>query len=344
LHIALGYINTTGGDSTPVYIFDGQHKTAAQLLLNTKMIPVRIFLNPDKDRLVITNFNAGTTLRQVAFDKSVQRHLGNTIYRERVHRYQNDHGLDTDNLDFSEQNLVSYFKGESIRKYILDAIRDGILYDPENRLTMYIDTGGKGKEKPLSYSTVDKTFFSFFINQKILSTNISAGLENGTNPRILAKQQIVQLMSIIAEELLVDHYDFTIGTNQIESRIAKGEDLPHGHIRAYRMCREEILYNWLSYVNQIVYTYYAVTGSAIGNDNRGELFENEFPPVLWGRIRNYVRNLANMSLWVNLSLASTVFGGKQVNAFWSTVFKTGNTPSGTPVLQSPLDLTSLIQN
>jgi len=32
----------------------------------------------------------------------------------------------------------------------------------------FVDFGGRGQERPLSYSTVEKTFYSFFIYPKLL--------------------------------------------------------------------------------------------------------------------------------------------------------------------------------
>ena len=80
LHISLGWIDIKDDSESKVKIFDGQHKAAAQVMLDVKEIPVRVFINPNEDLIILTNFRAGTVLRQVAFDKSVQRHLGNTLY------------------------------------------------------------------------------------------------------------------------------------------------------------------------------------------------------------------------------------------------------------------------
>src|SRR5690606_24680645 len=125
LHVSLGWIDISEGTKSEVKIFDGQHKAAAQVLLGVLQIPVRIFVNPDKDKLIETNFRAGITLRQVAFDKSVQRHLGNTLYRDRVERYQNETKREAEDFNFSEQDLINFYKGESreMKRYILDSVR-----------------------------------------------------------------------------------------------------------------------------------------------------------------------------------------------------------------------------
>lgn len=110
LHIQLGWIDTRDGSDHKVRIFDGQHKAAAQVLLGTRTLPVRVFVNPDLNILLTANTHnthAGTTLRRVAFDKSVQRHLGSAVYVDRVERYQRERDLPADDYGFSERDLVN---------------------------------------------------------------------------------------------------------------------------------------------------------------------------------------------------------------------------------------------
>lgn len=342
LHISLGWVDLNGSDITRVRIFDGQHKAAAQVLLGINELPVRIFLNPDKDILLTTNTNAGTILRQVAFDKSVQRHLGSALYIDRVQRYQAEHNLSEDDFSFSERELVKYFKGESreMKRYILDAVRDSITHHPENKLKEYIDFGGRGKEKPLSYSTIEKTFYSFFIYQDVLDTSLSYGIDTGENPRELEKEQILELMNLVADEIFIKRFDTDIGTYRIENRIQGGENLPLDHIKAFRMSKEEILYNWLKYIEQIIKNFFIMQGRPI--DER-KLFQYKFPEPLWERIGIFVRNLGNLPVWINTQLSLTVFGGKQNYEFWQRIFESGKTPQGTQVLAEPINLMEMIQ-
>ncbi|MBM3127185.1 MAG: HNH endonuclease [Chloroflexi bacterium] len=342
LHPSLGWIHTADGEPSTVRIFDGQHKAAAQILLGVRSLPVRVFINPDIDILLKTNFNAGTSLRQVAFDKSVQRHLGNTVYVQRVERYQAEHNLAEDHFGFSESDLVKYFRGESreVKKYILDAVRDTITYHPDNKLKEYVDLGGRNTERPLSYSTIEKTFYSFFIYQDVLDTPLDFRLDEEENPREHEKEQILQLMNIIAEEIFVGRFDPDIGTLRIENRIQKGEVLPLEHIRAFRMSKEEVVYNWLKYVEQIIKNYFIMQGRPIQEE---KLFHYKFPQPLWDRIRVFIRNLSNLPIWVNNELSQTVFGGKQNYAFWQAIFETGKSPQGVRVLAEPLDLMKMIQ-
>lgn len=341
LHVPLAWASSEGGKSA-IHVFDGQHKAAAQIMLGAKALPVRVFIDPDPDTLITTNTNAGTTLKQVAFDKSVQRHLGSTLYTDRLERFRAETGRPDGDLSFSEQDLVVYFKGQSreMKRFILDAVRDAVTSDAANKLRDFIDYGGRGKERPLSYSTIDKTFYSFFLHQGVLSTPLNFGAENGENPRELETSQIIKLMNIIAEEIYVGKFDPDIGTDKIESRLQKGEVFKHDHLRAFRMSKEELVYNWLRYIQHVAKNYFINTGKPIQED---KLFQYPFPEQLWTNIRNFVRNLAALPLWVNINLSETVFGGKQNNSFWQTVFETGRSPHGVQVLAKPLNLVEMIK-
>jgi hypothetical protein len=342
LHVPLAWMTVDGNVCSRVHVFDGQHKAAAQILLGVRHLPLRIFINPNLDTLLTANTNAGTTLRQVAFDKSVQRHLGSALYIDRVETYKADLQLSNDDFSFSERDLMKYFKGESreMKRYILDAVRDGITHSEDNKLRDFIDFGGRAKERPLSYSTVEKSFYSFFIHQDALNTPLSFQIENGENPRDLEKEQIIQLMNIIAEEIYIGKFDGDIGTHRIENRLQAGEALPLSHVRAYRMSKEEILWNWLKYVSQIIKSFFIMQGAPI---DETKLFQYRFPPQLWEHVRTFVRNLSGLPVWVNISLSSTVFGGKQNYDFWQCIFERGKTPQGQQVLSEPVHLMKMIK-
>lgn len=341
LHIGLGWVPLEADGDGRVMLFDGQHKAAAQVLLGQSWLPVRIFLDPDTDRLIETNTNAGSVLRQVAFDKSILRHLGNELYADRIRRYQRDHHLPADDESFSEADLVRYFAGEAraVRRYVVDAVRDRALQNSDNRLRVYVEFGGKATEKPISYSTVDKTFFSLFVGQEMLSSPIGQGTETGDNARVLEIEQITRLMNIVAEEIYEGRYDFERGTYQIEAKLQKGEDVPEGHLRAFRMGKEEVMGAWLPYVDSVIRQYYLLTGMVLPKVG---IFQVQHPEPLWERLRAFVHNLSRLPLWNNRDLSIVAFGGRQTTGFWESVFHTGKTPQGTHVLPEPLSFLTLL--
>jgi hypothetical protein len=343
LHVCLGWADLAGDHgSATIRVFDGQHKATAQVLLGARRLPIRVFLNPDPDVLLTTNTNAGTTLRQVAFDKSVQRHLGNALFQDRVERFRKDQGRPPEDESFSEKDLVMHFRGErrEMQRYILDAVRDSITHSGDNRLKDYIEFGGKGKERPVSYSSIEKTFYSFFIYGEPLQSPLNHRIEEGQNPRALEREQITRLMNLVADHVLAHDYDHSLGTNKLENKVQKGEDIPDGHLRSYRMVREEIMHGWLRLVRQIVQNYFIMNGKPVDEER---LFQYRFPEPLWENIENFILNLKALPLWVNRELSLSAFGGKQAPGYWQQVFESGRTPTNQPIMPQGVDLMKMIQ-
>ena len=161
LHVGLAWWKSEEDGMGTLKLFDGQHKAAAQILLGVRELPVRVFVNPDQRILTLANTNAGSILRQVAFDKAVMRHLGNSLYKDRLGQYQKVQGLEEGDFSFSELDLVQHFRGErrQMERYIIDAQRDVIARNGDNELFEFVEWSGKGAERPMAYSTVDSSFF-----------------------------------------------------------------------------------------------------------------------------------------------------------------------------------------
>lgn len=339
LHVALAWIESN--KSSKVKVFDGQHKAAAQILLGAKWLPVRIFVDPDKDRLLTANTHAGTTLRQVAFDKSVQHGLGSSLLLDRMRRYQTDLELDEDQ-DYSEQDLVNHFAGEKaeIRRYVRDWCKNSVTNHNENKLRDYIEYGGRKTDMPLSFSTVEKTFYSYFIYKEMLNTPFNYKMEEGENPRTLETENLVRLMSIIASAIYIDKFDLSRGTKRIEYDVQHGNEVANDHLRAFRMAKEELLHNWLRYVKQVVQSYFITLGKPF---NEQKLFQYLIPADCWTNVEKFVKSLSRMSFWVNHDLSLSVFGTKQRYNYWETIFETGSSPDGTRVLPRGLDFMDMIK-
>ena len=54
--------------------------------------------------------------------------------------------LPEDDYSFSEQDLVRFFRGErrEMERYIVDAQRDAVMRDSNNRLLEFVEWAGKG--------------------------------------------------------------------------------------------------------------------------------------------------------------------------------------------------------
>lgn len=321
LHVPLAWIDSKEVGGPKVRIFDGQHKAAAQVLLGVRYLPVRIFVDPDPDLLLTANTHAGTSLRQVAFDKATQRHLGASILTDRIERFIADRQLASDYRSYTEQQLVDHFKGEQsqMRRYVIDAQRNDITYHPQNRLRDFIEMGGKGTERPLSYSSVEKAIYSQTIFGGMLDTPDDHKVEAGENPRDLEREQVVKLLNIMADRIFIGHWDPAIGSGKLESKVQKDLDVPENHLRAHRLAREEILQAWIELALSVCQTVVVSTGQIWNNERP---FHRRLPDTVWQSLDHFVSNFGNLPLWKNRSLSSTVFGGKQNLQFWRNAFAT----------------------
>lgn len=342
LHVGLAWWAPEADGAGPIRVFDGQHKAAAQILLGVRELPVRIFLEPDTNVLLQANTNAGGKLRQVAFDAAVMRHLGSSLYIDRVKRYQSMRGLDEKDYSFSELDLVRFFRGESreMERYIIDAQRKSITYDKDNRLLEFIEWSGKGAERPISYSSIERTFFSEFLFKRALEGPIDDGLESGTNPRELERIQLVRLMSLFADVFFVGKWDPEVGGRRLENRLKEGEKIPMAHLRAWRVAREEVLGNIMRWVRLVIANYFAYTAKVVSEDR---LLHVALPDELWSRLENFLVSLAGLPCWVDQGLGTTVFGAKQRLDYWEKVFQSGVAPTGQRILTEGLDLNQMIR-
>lgn len=343
LHVALARINMDGNSSkTKVFIFDGQHKTVAQILLGVRRIPLRIFINPDLDVLMQTNERAGTVLRQVAFDLSVRRQLGATLLAWKIETFQRDKGLQSDDYSFSEKDLLIHFKSESreVKRFILDYVRSKIIHHEDNKLRDYIAFGGKETRRPLAYVTIDRTFFSILLSKDVIDVRpfFNPKRENEVN-------NMVKIMNLVAEEILSE-YKFDIGSWKIEEAVRKELEgkpsmhIPDGHLRALRMVKEEIMYNWVKHIKQIISSYFTMHGKVFDEE---KILQEEIDDTLLNNIRNYLRNLKQLPLWINRQ-QSYVFSAKQTYDYWFNVFKTGKAPDGTKLLYEGINIIQMIKS
>lgn len=341
LQVALAWWSPESDDEGQVFVFDGQHKAAAQILLGTKHLPIRIFIRPNLNVLLEANTNAGDKLKQIAFDAAVKRHLGSALYQERVEDYQKLRQLNPDDYSFSETDMVKLFRGEhrELIRYIVDAVRDSITRDSKNKLVDFVEWAGKSAEKPLSYSTVEKTFYSEFLYMKPIDSPLSAGMETGTNPRQLEREQMIRLMSLFADVFFVNQWDPEIKGRKLEDRLLKGDQIPLQHLRAWRIAREEVLANVLKWVRLTITNYFAFNAEMVDEER---LLHKSLPDPVWVNIETVLRNIGDLPCWVDTKLAQTVFGGKPNRDFWKKIFQDGVSPTGIRVLAQGLELKDLI--
>ena len=154
--------------------------------------------------------------------------------------------------------------------------------------------------------------------------------------------QLIKLLNIIADQIYIGKFIPDIGVNRIEQRIIDKEDteIKDEHLIAYRISKEEIIYNWLLYLENVVENYFSNMGKKF---EKNRIFQTVFDEQLWKNIENFIKNLIKLPLWKDRTMASTIFSGKNNYDYWDKIFKNGKTPDGANVLIKPLNFIEMIK-
>ena len=339
LQVSLARIN----EDKKVYIFDGQHKSAAQIALGADKLFMRLFINYDKNELLLTNQRAGKELKQIEFDKNILIQLNSRIYQDMIEKYQSAHNMKDTEFKFSEIDLLNYFANDSkLKSCIIDNQKNLVAKNSDNKLLQFIDFDGRGKDLPISYDAYNNTFLTFFIDTRRF---VSEPLENENNQRMVELRQLTRLQNIIAENMYIGKFDSSMETAQIESKIAngKGNNISDDHLACFRYSRKEIMYFWLLKINEIIH-YYLTVNMKFKDEMIKNYFKVELDEPLWSHIENYIKMIAGLPLWKDRTLSETTFATKQNMDFWKSVFDTGKSPDGLQVMASPVTIQTVFAN
>lgn len=336
LQVSLARINN---EEKKVLIFDGQHKSAAQIALGANKLLLRLFVDYDENELRITNQRAGKELKQIEFNKNILTQLNSRAYQDYVEKYQKDHNLSEEEYKFSEQDLIRHFgKSTKIKLSIIESQKNRITKNNENKLLQFIDFEGRGKDLPLSYDAYSSAFLALFIDTKDFTKEL---LEDDDNERNIEFYQLNRLQNIIAEKMYIGKFDSEQTVDKVENKIAtgKGNDISDNHLACLRYSRKSILKNWLSVLNEFIFSsLYYTRGEKPKEKN---YFKIRFSDVLWQNIEKYIDLVVNLPLWKDRTKSETLFAANQTDGFWKAVFNTGKTPDGSVVLASPINIKTI---
>jgi len=321
------HISISRFDNGQLKVLDGQHKAVAQILLGQRSILTRVFLDPNIERLTETNFRAGSSLRQVAFDKGTLLNLHSSLLKEKIKIYRRRNKLSSDNWDFSENDLILEFKGDgsNIKKFIQDDLYDRILKDPSNLLSKYIQTG-TNKDKPIT-NAVYLYVIKHFIPSVVSKEKYSLGL------RELQIEQVIRVLNSFYEH-------FFKGLKYNKSN--KDSDMDDDSLLLYRIsCTPFLSVIFNNYILEIIYNGLVLEYENINREEKN-LFIYKFSENLFIDIDNFFLNLRKKEFLLNRE--DSVFGTQ--NSYYSTykiLFRTGKLESGYEILDSKLDINKMIQ-
>jgi len=185
-----------------ILLFDGQHKSAAQIWAGRKEIECKIYINPVVKILKETNLTAHDKLRQMPFFTSVLINKWADLFKEEWQEYIETTG------EKSEIGFVALLvergksKAEALNM-IRSNIYDSILDDKESLISEYIAERNRTRKNPLTINSVKQTIFKHFITSPPLNINI----EELDELREFERKNVVSLMNILTQESLENKWN-----------------------------------------------------------------------------------------------------------------------------------------
>ena len=172
--------------------FDGQHKTTAQILLNRKSVPVKIYINPDvvmvKD-LIITIQNR---IRKMTLAPAIYLEKMDAVHLEKFQAS----GAASEQA-YVEIDLLR--DRPNTKKEVFSSIYKNILSNSNNRFTKYIQPEGiRGGKYPLSMNLTLSHILKFLVCQDLQTVQIGSPQDF----RVNECENVVFVLNVLADELL----------------------------------------------------------------------------------------------------------------------------------------------
>jgi hypothetical protein len=185
-----------------IMLFDGQHKSAAQIWAGRKVLDCKVYIDPDVRLLKDTNLIAHDKLRQMPFFTSTLIAKYSDIFKQEWEEYLERPGSKNES-DFVAFLRVRGKTTADAKKMLQMAIEQDVIDVPENRLSEFIAERNRTRKNPLSINILEKTFFREFI----LSPPTTVEFEGPEDFRGEEQKNLVRLMSVIAEKQLAGRWN-----------------------------------------------------------------------------------------------------------------------------------------
>jgi hypothetical protein len=284
-----------------VLVFDGQHKAAAQLYARRDRLFVRVFVNPDRDRLKETNYRAHTKLTQVHFPQLINDRVGADLFKEEFARYAKRNEPAKASEEGFLKKFVPQAQRSDFKRYFVNHLRHEALTGKagaaQDVILSFTETVmPRSVRYPLSYDTLQNTFLDLMLFQE----SAREPLEQTERYRQIEKENLVRLMNLFVEEVLANsRFNLTLGIRRIEEKLANDpESIADSHLRAYRLCRKPPMMIWVRELKRAIQlllntkTRYKPSAWAEKRPLWADIREED-----WEQIRRMIRAIRDHKVW-----------------------------------------------
>jgi hypothetical protein len=189
-------------DST-LLLFDGQHKAAAQIWAGRKAVECKVYILPVAKQIKETNLEAHQSYRQMSFYSYELMKKYADICGEDWEQYASLEGRKSERgfVDFLiNVKKMSYAKAKG---EVARAIYWRILNADDNNLRDFISKKTRTRLRPLTYYRIEKTIFKHLLSP----IPNAVEFQSDEDFRDTEERNVIRLMSIIAEEGLIDRWN-----------------------------------------------------------------------------------------------------------------------------------------
>jgi hypothetical protein len=271
-----------------VYLFDGQHKTAAQILNGQNEIDCKVFVSPDIDedarrlfdQLMVTNLDAHSKLRQVPFYNSTLIERFSVIYKE----IWEDFTTVELPQNHSEENFLQYLlrknnfsrtqANEIIRSMIIDANKSTSV------LNNYIAEASKDNNYPTSVEVVR----SYILPNCVYLSPSKALFDSVADFRNNESANFSIVSKILADKTLIDKWIPTKRNVSFSQEQLKARRIWHkGAVMTWGPMLQDIIINAcnMTTTGEREKLLYRPTLTSDQIDRIGTFFDRLFNHTLW---------------------------------------------------------------
>ena len=261
-----------------VTLFDGQHKSAAQVWTGRRALDCKVYLDPDVRRLKDTNLVAHDKLRQMAFFTSTLIAKYSDIFKQEWEEYIERSGSKNES-DFAAFLRVRGKTRAEAKKMLRMAIEQDVIEDTDNRLSEFIADRNRTRKNPVSISILEKTFF----RECILAPPTDVEFEGPDDFRSDERRNLVRLMSLVAEKQLLRKWNPEANNSS--------------HQRAERIFSAGAMRAWVPMLRDVI-------AQVLQLYDAGEREKVLFRPITdqkWGQIEGRFDKLFSHKIWDDTS-------------------------------------------
>ena len=264
-------------DRGSLLLFDGQHKAAAQIWAGRKAVECKVYIRPDAKQLKETNLEAHQSYRQMSFYSYELMKKYADICGEDWNEYASLEGRK------SEQGFVEFLvnvkkmSSAKAKGEVAKAIHWRILNDSSNRLGDFTSEKTRARRQPLTYYRIQKTIFRHLLSP---IPNV-VEFQSDEDFRDVEERNLVKLMTIIAEEGLVERWDPD-----------KDDAL---HQRTERIFSAGAIRAWVHILRDVLNAHLQLYLKGPGEVSR--ILYRSLPEEQFLLVRKFVRRIFSHSVW-----------------------------------------------